>query len=69
MSYLHVLEEPTSFEENEKEFYATFPSFTLCRRQWGLDGFTTFENVTAVLDEYKDQVDSWFDLGDKWPIR
>ena len=48
-SYMNVLEEPTSFEENEKEF-PTFPSVTICPREESLDNFTTFNDVMKAIN-------------------
>ena len=44
-SVLHFLEEPTSFEENELEYSSTFPSLTLCFRQFEPDNFSTFQEI------------------------
>ena len=63
MSYLHVLEEPTAFEETELEFHATFPSFTLCKRSWSMDGYTSFDNATQAINDYYDQLNIWYYLG------
>ena len=52
MSYLTVLEEPTAFKETEKEFYATFPSVTLCKRNPDKDNFTSFSEVTQAINDY-----------------
>ena len=52
MSYLNVLEEPSAFKETEKEFYATFPSVTLCKRSWVMDNFTSFSQVTQAINDY-----------------
>ena len=48
-SYLVILEEPTSFEETELTFAASFPSFTICRRQWDMDDLDTFLDVMQEI--------------------
>ena len=47
-SFLIVLEEPTSFEETVG-FEASFPSLTICRRQWRADNFITFLDVMEEI--------------------
>ena len=47
-SYLFILEEPTSFEETVA-FEASFPSLTICKRQWWADNFITFLDVMEEI--------------------
>ena len=47
-SYLNILEESTSFEETVG-FEASFPSLTICRRQWRADNFITFLDVMEEI--------------------
>ena len=47
-SYLFILEEPTSFEETVR-FEASFPSLTICRRQWRADNLITFLDVMEEI--------------------
>ena len=50
-SVLHFLEEPTSFEENELEYSSTFPSLTLCFRQFEPDNFSTFKEIMQKIED------------------
>ena len=50
-SYLFILEEPTSFEETVA-FEASFPSLTICRRQWEMDDLTTFLDAMQEIREF-----------------
>ena len=45
MSYLNVLQEPTTFEEYVDHKAASLPSITFCNRQWFEDEFETFEDI------------------------
>ena len=47
-SYLNILEESTSFEETVG-FEASFPSLTICRRQWKADNLTTFLDLMEEI--------------------
>ena len=47
-SYLFILEEPTSFEETVV-FEASFPSLTICRRQWWADNLVTFLDLMEEI--------------------
>ena len=60
-SYMNVLEEATSFEENEKEF-ATFPSVTVCPREESLDNFTTFDDVMKAINLFDKSINAWFSI-------
>ena len=51
-SYLFILEEPTSFDETEIAFEASFPSLTICRRQWTADNLITFLNLMEEIREF-----------------
>ena len=48
-SYLFILEEPTSFDETEIAFEASFPSLTICRRQWCVDNLITFLDLMEEI--------------------
>ena len=56
MSYLHVLKEPTAFEEIEREYYAIFPSVTLCKRTFEMDTMKTFADVSKAIEEFHERV-------------
>ena len=62
ISYMNVLEEHTSYEENEKEFYATFPSVTICPREEKLDNFTTFDDVMEAIELFDKKINAWFNI-------
>ena len=47
-SYLFILEEPTSFEESVV-FEASFPSLTICRREWWADNLITFLDLMEEI--------------------
>ena len=47
-SYLFILEEPTSFEETVG-YDASFPSFTICRRQFWPDNLITFLDLMEEI--------------------
>ena len=47
-SFLIVLEEPTSFEETVGS-ETSFPTFTICRRQWWADNLITFLDVMEEI--------------------
>ena len=47
-SYLFILEEPTSFEETVGS-EASFPSLTICRRQYWEDKLITFLDVMEEI--------------------
>ena len=47
-SYLFILEEPTSFEENVA-FEASFPSLTICRRELWADNLITFLDLMEEI--------------------
>ena len=50
-SYLFILEEATSFEESVA-FEASFPSLTICRRQWKVDNLTTFLDLMEEIRRF-----------------
>ena len=58
-SYLTKLSEPTTFEEVEKTHCATFPSLTVCPRNWGQDDFKTFDDVLVAIDAFKAKTQAW----------
>ena len=58
-SYLTKLSEPTTFEEVEKTNCATFPSLTVCPRNWGQDNFKTFDDVLIAIDAFKAKTQAW----------
>ena len=47
-SYLNILEESTSFEETVG-FEASFPSLTICRRQWWAEKLITFLDLMEEI--------------------
>ena len=56
-SYLFILEEPTSFEETVA-FDASFPSLTICKRQWWADNFITFSDLMEEIRGFHRQVET-----------
>ena len=51
-SLLYVLDEPTTFDESVLEDgAATFPSLTICFREYELDNFTTFIDVVQRIEQ------------------
>ena len=50
-SLLYFLEQPTTFEENELEYSSSFPSLTLCFRQFEPDNFTTFQDIMQRIQD------------------
>ena len=52
-SYLKVLDEPTTFKEIEKRYYSTFPSVTICPRQWKKDTLKTFDDMNKAIENLK----------------
>ena len=51
MSYLNVLQEPTTFEEYVDHKAASLPSITFCNRQWFEDEFETFEDIMDAIND------------------
>ena len=58
MSYLNVLDEPTTFEETVLTHASTFPSITFCQRDWAADKFETIEDI---MDAIKNTMDNHID--------
>ena len=52
-SYLNVLEEPTTFEESNLKYSASFPSVTFCIRLNGKDNYTTFNDLKKDVEQFK----------------
>ena len=52
-SYINVLNEPTAFEETEKRYHATFPSITICPRQWEKDTHKAFDGLMKAIENLK----------------
>ena len=57
-SYLFILEEPTSFGETEIAFAASFPSLTICRRQWETDDLITFLDAMQEIRKFHRMVEA-----------
>ena len=55
-SYHFILEESTSFEESVA-FEASFPSLTICRRQWKVDNLTTFLDLMEEIRGFHRQAE------------
>ena len=64
-SYKKVISEPTAFEEIQKVHYASFPSFTLCKRDpqdpQGQDNFNTFDDVLKEIESFKAKINFRYD--------
>ena len=56
-SFLNFLEEHTYFEETVGS-EASFPSFTICRRQFWADNFTTFLDVMEEIRGHHRQAET-----------
>ena len=65
ISFLNVLEEPTTFEEIEIENYATLPSGTFCRRSEKMDTLKTFDDVVNEVNNFSSIVFASFSKNDK----
>lgn len=50
-----LVEEPTTFEETELKFVASFPSVTFCLRNDDLDDFQNFSDINVAIDRFKEQ--------------
>ncbi len=53
-SFIVWYQEPTTFETEDLENEAFYPSFTLCGVPFDNDTFESFEDVTAAINEVKD---------------
>ena len=63
-SYLFILEEPTSFEETVA-FEASFPSLTICRRQWRADNLITFLDVMEEIRGFHRHAETLINVDEK----
>ena len=53
-SYFNVLKEPTSFEESNLKYSASFPSVTYCLRLNAKDDYTTFNDLKKDVEQFKE---------------
>ena len=53
-SYFNVLKEPTSFEESNLKYSASFPSVTYCLRLNAKDNYTTFNDLKKDVEQFKE---------------
>ena len=54
MSYLNLLDEPTTFEETVLTHIASLPSLTFCQRQWSHDDFEKMEDIMDAIQSTKE---------------
>ena len=55
-SYIYILEEHTTFEENTLKNHGILPSLTLCVNQYKADNFTQIEEVGKAIEQAKNMI-------------
>ena len=60
-----LVTEPTTFEETELSFVASFPSITICPRNGEHDAFRNFSDINDAIEKFRTESKAHIIMGGK----